>query len=121
MIFDPEQTVRTFCSAPECRSGTEQRTSEERDRIVSEPPLEVNIIRRGGFISGINDALDDKPACISELIRKFTQIESSLVEPQAIELHKLRLVDLDSDPGPEGIDIVRFPIQRHGNRHDRVR
>jgi hypothetical protein len=43
-----------------------------------------------------------------------------LADPKAVELYKLRLIEFDRDPRPEGVDVVGLPARRHGNRHDRV-
>ncbi len=67
-----------------------------------------------------DDSLDDRPARTAKLICKLQQVQSSLTDPQAVELNKSRFVDFKRNTGPKGVDIVGLLSRTHCNRHNRV-
>ena len=71
--------------------------------------LKVKCVQRQEFkssASGLDDSRDDEAASAAELIRQFPQAQRRLAEPEAIELHQFRFVELDREPRPEGIEII---------------
>src|SRR5262245_49258814 len=77
---------------------------------VAPEPAASNAIR-----PAIENTLDDDAARMAELIGKLAQAQLLAADPQAIELHELRLVELGRDPRPQGIDIVRRAARRQGH------
>src|SRR4029450_13769648 len=65
------------------------------------------------WISYLSDSLDDEAASIAKLVRKLTQAYSLSTDPQAIELHKPGIVQLDRDACPESVEVIRFTVGSH--------
>ena len=57
---------------------------------------------------------------MTKLVRKLAQAYALSADPQAIELHKLGVVQIDGDARPESVDVIGLTVGRHGNRHNRV-
>src|SRR5215207_11682783 len=75
---------------------------------------------RGRLIIRLGETFDDEPASAAKLIRKLAQGCSLSADPQAIELHKLGIVQLDRDACPESVEVIGAAIGRHGYRHNRA-
>ncbi len=51
---------------------------------------------------------------MAKLMRKFAQAHALSPDPQAIELHKPGIVQLDRNACPESVEVIGFAISRHG-------
>lgn len=57
---------------------------------------------------------------MAKVICKIAQPNAFSADPKAIELHQLGRVKFDRNLRPKGIEVVGFPAEWHGNRHDCV-